>query len=269
MSIPSDITRSHPEYGDLSILTAWRGSIAHGMFVPSTEPTSIDDRDVIAICVPSIEHYFGRRVFGSRGTKELKQDEWDLLAYEARKAIGLLRAGNPNILSVLWLNETSYMKVTPAGRLLLDERELFVGRWVFKPFVGYARDQMHKMTHQAGLGYLGAKRRKLVEQFGYDTKNAAHMVRLLRMAIELLNTGTMAVDRGGFDATELLDIKRGEWKVERVLKEGERLFRRAEDAYDRSTLPMQQDDDAINALSVEIVRTALEERTELTKRSET
>ena len=36
-----------------------------------------------------------------------------------------------------------------------------------------------------------------------------------------------------------MEIKRGEWTLERVKEEAERLFRRAEEAYDRCILPAQ------------------------------
>ena len=45
---------------------------------------------------------------------------------------------------------------------------------------------------------------------------AAHLIRLLRMGIEFLRDGEMRVDRGGLDATELLDIKHGTWTLEQV-----------------------------------------------------
>jgi len=42
---------------------------------------------------------------------------------------------------------------------------------------------------------MGKKRRELVMRVGYDSKNAAHLIRLLRMGIEFLTEGTMYVER--------------------------------------------------------------------------
>ena len=58
------------------------------------------------------------------------------------------------------------------------------------------------------IGYLGDKRKQLVLEHGYDSKNAAHLIRLLRMCKEFLATGEMIVFRP--DAAELLDIKKGQ-----------------------------------------------------------
>ncbi len=257
MGVPADLTRDNPGIGEWCILHGYRGSIAHGMFEPSSNPLSIDDKDTMAVCVPPAPYYHGLREFGSRGTQEIKRDEWDIVAYEARKAVRMLAQGNPNILALLWLPDASYIHRTPAGEILLDNRDAFVGRHVYQSFVGYAKGQFHKMTHGAHQGYMGEKRKELVARFGYDTKNAAHLVRLLRVGIEFLRDGFLRVDRGGLDATELLDIKHGAWTLEQVQDEASRLFRRAEDAHDRSTLPASPDMGRVNEVCAAVVQDAL------------
>lgn len=235
------------------ILLAFRGSIAHGTYEPNTDPQSIDDIDLMGIAVPSAEYYLGLSQWGSRGTKEIVDDPWDIVVYEARKALTLLLKANPNVLSLLWLPEEMYVFKDRAGDLLLENRHLFATKAAFNPFVGYARGQMMKMERKVFEGYMGAKRKRLVEQYGYDTKNAAHMIRILRMGIEFLNTGEMRVDRRGKDADELLAIKHGEVPLEKIKKSAEFLFRLAEAARDRSSLPEKPDRKAIEQLCVDIV----------------
>jgi len=72
MGIPKELLFEHPYIEDWSILLGYRGSISHGMFVPSKDPNSIDDKDVIGICIPPMDYYYGLKQFGSRGTKEIK-----------------------------------------------------------------------------------------------------------------------------------------------------------------------------------------------------
>ena len=255
MNIPKDIIKDNPGIGEWAILVGWRGSIAHGMYVPNSAPDSIDDKDVMAVCVPPLDYYFGLRQFGSRGTQEIKYQEWDIVIYEVRKFIGLLTQGNPNVLSLLWLNENHYIKITDAGRLLIENRDVFVGRHVYKSFTGYAYDQLHRMTHMAFEGYMGEKRKRLVEKYGYDTKNAAHLLRLLRMGIEFLRDGKLYVQRD--DAKWLLEVKRGEWTLEQIQKEAERLFKLTEQAYLSSSLPPGPDKQAVNALAVAAISKAI------------
>jgi predicted nucleotidyltransferase len=61
----------------------------------------------------------------------------------------------------------------------------------------------------------------LEEQFGYDTKHAAHLVRLLRMGAEALEQGVLHVLRP--DAAELLDIRHGKWTYQEVVDYAEHM----------------------------------------------
>ena len=217
MTIPKDIIQDNPELGLWSILSCYRGSIAHGMYITNSDPNSIDDKDAMYVIVPHIQYYFGLRTYGSQGTREIKRDEWDIVVYEARKFINLLMQGNPNVLMALWLEPNFYIKITPAGQLLIDHREVFVGKHVYRSFVGYAHGQLHRMIHTQFHGHMGAKRKNLVEKYGYDCKNAAHLIRLLRMGTEFLIDGQLYVLR--HDASQLLEIKRGEWTLDQVMAE--------------------------------------------------
>lgn len=258
MGIPKDIVREYQALNEWAIVTAYRGSIAHGMYVPNKDPNSIDDKDVMAVCVPPLEYYYGLKQFGSRGTQEIKRNEWDIVVYESRKFISLLAQGNPNVLMLLWLSPQFYMLKTKAFDLLIEGRSAFVGRHVYKAFTGYAYGQLHRMTHHAFEGYMGVKRRALVDKYGYDCKNAAHLIRLLRMGVEFLKDGELNVERQ--DSQQLLEIKRGEWTLEQVKAEADRGFKMSEDAYVASTLPAQPDFDRINPLAVEVVEMAYKER---------
>jgi hypothetical protein len=108
--------------------------------------------------------------------------------------------------------------------------------------------------HKKGenIGYMGDKRKQLVVQHGYDAKNAAHCIRLLKMCIEFLDTGTMTVYRI-HDREQLLSIKKGEWSLEQVKQYATDLFNDAKAARDRSTLPEKPDRDRIERVLVSIL----------------
>ena len=235
---------------DDTIILGYRGSIAHGMYVPPTDPNSIDDKDIMGVCIAPRTVYFGLDSFEQR---EVFLKEWDSVVYEVRKFVRLLAKGNPNVISLLWLNEGHYIHRTSAGQALIQQRDLFSSKKVYHSFTGYAYGQLHRMTHQAFEGYMGQKRKQLVEKHGYDTKNAAHCIRLLRMGIEFLNEHRFYIDRSQKDGPQLLEIKRGEWELAKVKEEAERLFKRAEEAYDRCSLPIQPDVNEVNRLLVTIL----------------
>ena len=41
------------------ISLCWRGSVAHGMYVPKNDPDSIDDKDIMGVYIGPLEHYLG------------------------------------------------------------------------------------------------------------------------------------------------------------------------------------------------------------------
>jgi len=111
--------------------------------------------------------------------------------------------------------------------------------------------RFRKLHHEHFSGYMGEKRKAIVRKYQYDVKNAAHLIRLLRMGIEFLETGQLRVFRA-MDAEELKQIKRGGWTLEQVKTEAERLFGRIEGARAQSPLPERPDEAAANDLLMEI-----------------
>jgi predicted nucleotidyltransferase len=254
MNLPKPILKDQPYLEDESILAGYRGSVAHGTYLPSDDPSGVDDKDLMFVVIPTIDYYFGLNSWGSRGTKEHKIGEYDIVSYELLKFMRLLAKGNPNVLCMLWLDSNYYIKRTLLGNELIRNRELFSTRQVYKSFVGYARGQIHRMTHCAYNGRMGEKRKRLVDRFGFDVKHGGHCIRLLRQGIEFLATGELIVTRP--DAPQLIEIKRGLWTLEQVKAEADRLFVKIEDVYTNSRLPARTDMDAVNDLCARI----LEER---------
>lgn len=249
----------YPNIRDWSVLIAYRGSIAHGTYMPNTDPNSVDDIDLMGITVPPNDFYYGLREFGSRGTQEIKIDPYDIVLYESRKAISLLGKGNPNIISLLWLPDEMYLDLKAAGSFLIESRRVFSTKAAYKPFRGYAKSQMDKMYTGAKQGYMGDKREALLKQFGYDTKNASHLIRLLRQGIEFLETGEIVTFRP--DADELLEIKRGEWPLPAVRSEALGLEECLERAFETSKLPDAPDEHVVNKIAIEAVQLTREEQT--------
>jgi hypothetical protein len=134
--------------------------------------------------------------------------------------------------------------------LLINKRDLFVSKRIYHSFVGYAYGQIKKMEHANFQGYMGSKRKALVEKFGYDCKNAAHAIRLLRMGIEFLKEGEFHVFRD--DAPQLMEIKTGKWTLDQVKKEADHQFKRIESAYDECKLPKTPDHKKINELVMDM-----------------
>lgn len=94
-------------------------------------------------------------------------------------------------------------------------------------------------------------RAALEAKFGYDTKHAMHLVRLMRMGSEILRTGKVIVKRP--DREELLDIRRGAWKYEDLLQYAYIMDTAMADAEKVSPLPKRADREKLDALCVKVV----------------
>ncbi len=129
---------------------------------------------------------------------------------------------------------------------------MFVSKQAYHSFSGYAYGQFKRMTNFKFEGYMGEKRKKLVDKFGYDCKNAGHLIRLLKMGIEYLTEGVLYVERE--DAPQLLSIKNGEWTLEQVKREAEKLFALTQEAYIRSPLKDKPDYEKAERLVISILK---------------
>lgn len=116
--------------------------------------------------------------------------------------------------------------------------------------------RFRKLHREHFSGYMGEKRKAMVRKYQYDVKNAAHLIRLLRMGAEFLRTGRLQVYRTG-DAEELKAIKQGAWTLAKVKEEAERLFGGIEQARAESPLPEKPDAAAANRLLIDLHRAAL------------
>lgn len=116
--------------------------------------------------------------------------------------------------------------------------------------------RFRKLHREHFSGYMGEKRKAMVRKYQYDVKNAAHLIRLLRMGSEFLRTGRLQVYRTA-DADELKAIKQGAWSLERVKTEAETLFQGIEASRQISPLPPAPDVEAANRLLMELHRTIL------------
>jgi uncharacterized protein len=261
------------------------GSHSHGTYIAPTDPNAIDDVDYLGIMVPPVDHLIGLPRLECWNEK---WEELDVVIYSLDKAIRLLMKNNPNVLGILWMRDEDYVHRTFAFDHLRANRDIFTSQSIITSFIGYASGQLKKMesfdltamdkyaqlkTEVDGYvarnenvpkelsqrydqfkskffsGYMGEKRKRLVQEFGFDVKNAAHLIRLLRMGIEFAATGQLNVYRAQ-DAEELIAIKQGKWTLEQVKVEAERLFAKFRALEETTVLPEQPDYHRVNNLLV-------------------
>ena len=96
----------------------------------------------------------------------------------------------------------------------------------------------------------------LEEKYGYDTKHAYHLVRLIRMCREILTTGKVIVKRP--DREELLTIRNGAWKYDQLIDFAESEDKALQVIYNESkVLPKTPDFNYLDRLCIQMVESAL------------
>jgi predicted nucleotidyltransferase len=97
-------------------------------------------------------------------------------------------------------------------------------------------------------------RADLERRYGYDTKHAMHLIRLLRMAVEILSSGLVVVRRP--DHEDLRAIRQGALSFDALLEEAAALGDRIRAAADASRLPERPDTARLDRLCADIVAAA-------------
>lgn len=153
------------------------GSTAHGIALEGT-----DDLDLTVIRMEEWQEL----ITGSEGRQSMmirtqpegvrsRMGDIDLQVYTARKFARLALGGNPSILNVLYV--PSYHHQNEGWKQLrLGLQRFAPSRRAGSAFLGYMRQQMERW--QGYRGQRNVTRPELVEAYGFDTKYAAHIIRL-------------------------------------------------------------------------------------------
>lgn len=223
------------EWWEHPLLYTRGGSHAYGLATPESD---IDERGV---AFPPIRWILG---FSPAPTSETHEGHvpHDVVVHSLRKFLSLALKGNPNILEILFCRDEDILTITPVGESLRTMRGEFLTQQSYQSLGGYAAHQLYRMRHHASTHGTHAP---LIAQFGYDTKNAMHLIRLLRMGYELLTTGTLSVYRS--DREELLAIRRGEFSEEDIQRMAQDLDQRCQEALKTTDLPVHPNREKIEA----------------------
>lgn len=106
-------------------------------------------------------------------------------------------------------------------------------------------------SYQTWLETRNEKRSELERKWGYDTKHGMHLVRLMRMGVEILEGKGVIVKRP--DAQELLAIRNGLWTYEQLLEWAEKQEAYLNELYETSSLPKAPPANQIDQLLINTV----------------
>lgn len=230
------------------------GSVAYGV---STEAS---DKDIYGFVIPPKDMVWkplNRHIPGFDKLDAFEQwqqhhikahdgNDYDFSVYNITKYFNLVMQCNPNMIDSLFVPRNCVIHSTPISELIREHRRLFLHKGAWHKFKGYAYSQVHKMKIKTPQP--DSKREELYQKYGYDTKFAYHVVRLLNEVEQILGEGTLDLQR---NREQLKAIRRGEWSETDVYdyfgdKESD-----LEKLYQKSDLPYGPDVAAIRKLLFE------------------
>jgi predicted nucleotidyltransferase len=229
---------------DNTILRGLVGSTVHGLSVSDQ-----DDRDEMGVCVEPWLHFFGLRPRFEQWVYRTQPEgarsgpgDLDLVVYSLAKWAKLALAGNPTILTLLFVPEMQLTIATPLGMELRKLRPHFVSDAIFGPYLGYMRQQRHRLTNKVKM----PSRPELVARYGFDTKYAGHLLRLGYQGLELATTGQLSLPMREPERQHIVDVRTGKFTEAQVLEEATDLENKLIALRDARPLPPP------NRLAVEI-----------------
>lgn len=216
------------------VICALVGSHAYGLATPES------DKDYLGVYQDSLEDLLGHNLPKDTHTNtgnDKSDSEPDWTYHELQKFTRLAIKANPTILELLWLPEDLYVEVSPLGRKLIENREIFLSKTVGAAFGGYAFAQAKRLERRQGTFSSDTSKR--------TAKHARHCFRLLQQGAQLITTGTMMMRVD--DPEELFAIGELPW---------EEIVEKFDDEYAKfqklpNILPDHPNLEAINSILVE------------------
>ena len=132
-----DFIRNNEHLGNNIMLLSLGGSHAYG--------TNIETSDVD---VRGIAHNSKREILLGRGFEQVQDKATDTVIYSFNKIVKLLTDANPNVLEVIFDRPDHFLYLSPLGKEIVENRNIFLSQKVFYTFGGYARAQLRRLDNK-------------------------------------------------------------------------------------------------------------------------
>ena len=236
------------------------GSQAYGVVGTSS------DVDVYGVCIPPKDLVFphlageipgfGRQIqrFEQWQEHHVKHPDgkdctYDFQVFGIVRYFQLCMECNPNMIDSLFTPRRCIMHSTAVGETMRESRKLFLHKGAWHKFKGYAYAQMHKIKGKVNSS--NPDRAAAIQEHGYDTKFAYHVVRLLGEVEQIMVEHDLDLER---NREQLKSIRRGEWTLDHLQEYFAAKEKSLEAVYAASTLRHSPDEAAIK----EVLLTCLE-----------
>jgi predicted nucleotidyltransferase len=237
------------------------------LYGTATETSDVDERGVFL----APERYWLGFLDRVEQVEDKKQDK---VFYEFRKFLKLTLDCNPNMVELLFVPEDKWLNHSDEWFDVLKVRDAFLSKKAKHTFSGYAHSQLKRLkNHKRWMdGFVptdksereawelwkknrNPERFALEEKFGYDTKHAAHLMRLMYEGKELLLTGNLTFPRP--EAEFLVFLRNGYWSYDELMENVSKFDEDFERWYELSPLPHSPDRVRVNELCMDVARRLL------------
>lgn len=135
---PKEFLKSIPDL----LLVGLGGSFAYGTNVETS------DLDVRGFYRNPLDELIGIKP----DSEQMVDPNSDTTIYSFKKMMGLLSNCNPNTIELLGLKPEHYLLLTDEGKLILDEKEIFLSKKTIYTFGQYALSQLNRLINKSGRG---------------------------------------------------------------------------------------------------------------------
>lgn len=227
------------------------GSTLHGTSVND----GLEDIDLMSVVIENPDQALGLEPLDTwvartkpEGVRSEAGDV-DHTTYGLRKFLKLALACNPTILLAFFAPGPFVRRRDARGEELQALHGKIITDRVYDTFRGYLKQQ-----HERLLGLRGQRnvtRPELVDRFGYDTKYAAHIVRLGYQGEEILTTGRITLPMPDAAREHVLGVRRGAFSLEQVSRFVLQARTRLDGAFALTSLPHEPDREAVERWMVD------------------
>lgn len=224
----------------MQLLKVITGSHAYGLALPTSD---VDYRGVYVADKGAILAPFS--------PPKVIEGEGDDVSYELRHFFKLASNANPNVIELLFVPERCHHFITPLGQKLLDNKHLFLSKQIVRTYIGFSDSCVKRMNS----GHTQTGDRKEIREHGFDTKYAAHAMRVLFSGAMSITNKTLHVDVSNH-RERFLQIRRGEVPKEECLRIIRELRDALSDLEEGCLLPDKPDLTVLTRLCVELTEGA-------------
>lgn len=130
--------RENPRLGNNIVLLGLGGSHAYG--------TNVEDSDVD---IRGVALNSKREVLLHQDFEQIVDGNTDTTVYSFSKIVKLLADANPNTLEIIFQKPEHYIVLNEIGKLLVENRHMFLSKKCYYTFGGYARQQLRRLDNKS------------------------------------------------------------------------------------------------------------------------